>query len=400
MADPGESGSPAKAGLPRTCAMEGFVTSTPRAPDEDAPPLPKASIGKLPKGERPATLPRGQGELHKYVAAYADWSKKEKNAGSEQFRYLVRTMSEVETQLKTGEKTLKDLMGQVRGWQRAVEEQDAVAVYETTGEKMQQKLKDMRGDTGKKHIEKVYPPDGGLIAKLNESVLAMQIWIKEESELTQGTTIIRDRLIFGATNLPSLLDLRGRLVAEITKADAFVRQWQCQFAQEKIAAKIATAEKERRAAKAARTEQRTSPGALPMEERCQAIKAYPGQTDVSSSIPLVAGQVVFRLEDLGDGWSKVRLESDDKIGLVPTKRLRSAPLPPAAEQDEPQAEQQDARPPPPAVSDDEMDEEDSRAEAESAEEEARAEAHLVETAHAEELARMEADAAECGYGGD
>ena len=37
-------------------------------------------------------------------------------------------MSEVETQLKTGEKTLKDLMGQVRGWQRAVEEQDAVAV--------------------------------------------------------------------------------------------------------------------------------------------------------------------------------------------------------------------------------------------------------------------------------
>ena len=74
---------------------------------------------------------------------------------------------------------------------------------------MERKLNDMRGETGKKHLEKVYPPDGGLIAKLNESVLAMQVWIKEESVLTQGTMIIRDRLIFGATNLPSLLDLRG-----------------------------------------------------------------------------------------------------------------------------------------------------------------------------------------------
>ena len=39
--------------------MEGFVTATPRErrEDEDAPPPPKASmgsIGKLPKGERPA----------------------------------------------------------------------------------------------------------------------------------------------------------------------------------------------------------------------------------------------------------------------------------------------------------------------------------------------------------
>ena len=61
-----------------------------------------------------------------------------------------------------------------------------------------------------------------------------------------------------------------------------------------------------------------------MEERCQAIKAYSGQTDVSSSIPLVAGQVVFRLEDLGDGWSKVRLESDDKIDRP--RAYQAAPL--------------------------------------------------------------------------
>ena len=52
--------------------MEGFVTATPRErrEDEDAPPPPKASIGKLPKGERQASLPRGKGEVYKYVAEY------------------------------------------------------------------------------------------------------------------------------------------------------------------------------------------------------------------------------------------------------------------------------------------------------------------------------------------
>ena len=123
---------------------------------------------------------------------------------------------------------------------------------------------------------------------------------------------------------------------------------------------------------------------------------------MSSAIALVADEVVFRLEDLGEGWSKVRRESDDKTGLVPTKRLRSAPLPPAAEQEEAQAEQQDAQPPPPAVSDEEMDEEEARAA--DAEEVACEEARFVDAVHADaqelHLARMEADAAECGYDGD
>ena len=45
--------------------MEGFVAMTPREPseDENRPPPPKESIGRLPKGERPASLPRGKGEL-------------------------------------------------------------------------------------------------------------------------------------------------------------------------------------------------------------------------------------------------------------------------------------------------------------------------------------------------
>ena len=63
-------------------------------------------------------------------------------------------MSEIETQLKAGEKTLKDFTGQVRRWQEAVAEQDTVAVYETTGEKMQQKLKDMCGDAQARRISR------------------------------------------------------------------------------------------------------------------------------------------------------------------------------------------------------------------------------------------------------
>ena len=124
-------------------------------------------------------------------------------------------MPEVEKAIKSGEKTLKDLKGQVRGWKTSVAEKDAVAVYETTGEKMQQKLTDMRGDVGNKHLEKVITPAGGHMGKLNELVLEMQVWLAEESKLG-GSQIIEDRLIFAATNLAPLLRLRGRLIFEIT----------------------------------------------------------------------------------------------------------------------------------------------------------------------------------------
>ena len=53
-----------------------------------------------------------------------------------------------------------------------------------------------------------------------------------------------------------------------------------------------------------------------------------GQEGVKEAIPLVAGEIVFLLSDEGDGWSAVRHEADDTKGLVPTKRLRKASLPP------------------------------------------------------------------------
>ena len=82
------------------------------------------SIGKLPKGLRPDSIPRGQGELSKYVLQWDGWGAKQKNTGSEQFRYLVRTMFEIESLLKSGEKTISDFKAQLRGWRERVKEQE------------------------------------------------------------------------------------------------------------------------------------------------------------------------------------------------------------------------------------------------------------------------------------
>ena len=85
-----------------TSALSSFVTSTPRH-DESAPLAPKSSIGKMPtagQGPRPASLPREKGELYKYVSQWAGWGAKQKNTGSEQFRYLLRSMHEIEEILR------------------------------------------------------------------------------------------------------------------------------------------------------------------------------------------------------------------------------------------------------------------------------------------------------------
>ena len=69
---------------------------------------------------------------------------------------------------------------------------------------------------------------------------------------------------------------------------------------------------------------------------------------------------------------------------------------PTEEEDEPGSDAA-PRPPPPAVSDDEEEQEAvEQAQAADAEEEAR----FVDAVHAQELAHMEADAAECGYDGE
>eukprot|EP00966_Prymnesium_polylepis_P333868 7389282-Prymnesium_polylepis.1 len=94
--------------------MDSFVTATPRE-DDDAPPLPKACIGKLAKGERPASLPRGKDALIKFVPEWANWGMKQKNTGTEQFRYLVRTMSEIEEMLRSSETTLKQFKAEIEG---------------------------------------------------------------------------------------------------------------------------------------------------------------------------------------------------------------------------------------------------------------------------------------------
>ena len=73
------------------------------------------------------------------------------------------------------------------------------------GEKMQQRLQHLKGDTNPKHLDKVFAPDGGYMGKINSAVKLLQVWIEEESTLKQAPAIIQDRLIFGATNLTPML---------------------------------------------------------------------------------------------------------------------------------------------------------------------------------------------------
>ena len=208
-----------------------------------------------------------------------------------------------------------------------------------------------------------------------------------------GRYIIQDRLIFAATNLAPLLSLRGKWVFEISAAHKYVKDWQRTFEKEKESTRI---EQARQSSKAKKQKTSAASEAAAPEERCEAIKAWPGQDDVEDAIPLVAGEIVFLLRDDGDGWSKVRRERDGTEGAVPTKRLRKAPPPPPSEEVE--AEEEEAAPAPVPAPDVSSDEEEARAEAERADAEAWEEANFVEAAHAEGLAREEADAAECGYG--
>ena len=130
----------------------------------------------------------------------------------------------------------------------------------------------------------------------------------------------RIAFIFAATNLAPLLSLRSSLVYEISAAQKLVTEWQRVFTEEKKAARITQAEAARTKSKKQRTE-RTSPSAAPVQERCAAIKAWPGQPGVEAAIPLTEGEIVWLLRDEGDGWSNVRRESDGTEGLVPSKRF-------------------------------------------------------------------------------
>ena len=122
-------------------------------------------------------------------------------------------------------------------------------------------------------------------------------------------------------------------------------------------AAVEKAEKERRAAKAAKTSKGQSPGA-PVEERCRAKKDWAGQDKVDDAIPLESDEIVYRLGDMGGGWAKVRRESDGKVGRVPAKRLCAAPVPEMEEEaSEPEGDvASPPKPPPPVLSDDDDDE--------------------------------------------
>ena len=234
-----------------------------------------------------------------------------------------------------------------------------MAAFAAKGSRMVKRLEDLKGDTSSKGLAKVFPPAGARMGKINETLLTMQRWMDEERAITTASDIIQDRLIFGASNLTPLLSLQGRFIFELSSTQTLVTQWQREFDKEAQAAAVEKAEKERRAAKAAKTSKGQSPGA-PVEERCRATKDWAGQNQVDDAISLESDEIVYRLEDMGGGWAKVRRESDGKVGRVPAKRLCAAPVP-EMEEEASEPEGDDAsppKPPPPVLSDDD-DEEDS-----------------------------------------
>ena len=169
---------------------------------------------------------------------------------------------------------MKDFTGEVRNWERSVKEQGDIAWYESSGEKAQQRLKDLKGDVSSLKLSKVYPPDGGLMGKLNESVLVMQTWMDEERALTNPSSIIQDRLIFAATNYAPILSLRDRMQGQLSAAMTLVARWKREWDREMLAKKVADAEAARKAEAArrtaARTELNSSPGQEASEPRFQA----------------------------------------------------------------------------------------------------------------------------------
>ena len=115
--------------------MDSFVTSTKciKDPDDTEPPPPPGDIGKLPKKCAAGIAAERKGRAAPVRGGVQGLDKKEKNAGTEQFRYLVKSMYTIEQMLKGGEKTLKDFHAEVRSWSKLVKDQDAASVYETTG---------------------------------------------------------------------------------------------------------------------------------------------------------------------------------------------------------------------------------------------------------------------------
>ena len=153
----------------------------------------------------------------------------------------MRTIHGIEAQLIAGEKTLSDITGELRNWKARAKELGGAAFYDSNGGKVEQRLKDLRGEVSSLKLDKAFPPEGGTIAKLDESVLAMQVWIDEERAITKPTAIINDRLIFAATNYAPLLSLRDRFKSKLSEASAAVAAIKREYDKEMTAKKVEVA---------------------------------------------------------------------------------------------------------------------------------------------------------------
>ena len=209
-----------------------------------------------------------------------------------------------------------------------------------------------------------------------------------------GSEVIFDRIAFAGASWKPLLQLRDAWAAEASVWLNQRGQLKNAFERELEAARAAEARAEA-FGRGGRGDGNEPPAKRMRVRSAQVTKAHhPG------SLTVQPGDVCFFIAACTQPlWSRVKMESDGRIGIISASKLEEVPE---------EAPQMEPMLPP---SDDEMlppsDDEDARMAADDAASEEVADVQFVERVQAADAAAVEAEAAaqqgaaeECGYGGD
>jgi hypothetical protein len=212
----------------------------------------------------------------------------------------------------------------------------------------------------------------------------MQTWVAEESASTLTTTdIVTDRLTFAAAALPPLARLRDKYIALASKMVDTITTAKREYEREMVKATIA-----RRPHAAAPPPKRTTVAA---EGRrlFRVVKSWSGKNQPPQEgvtfLPITEGELLVCVGewDPSAEWMVMEREDGSECGTAPIKQSNGAIRMLEVEQPEPPMAA-------PVESDLEEDPEEEI-------EDSRADEEFVARTRADEDARIEADAAECGY---
>ena len=194
-----------------------------------------------------------------------------------------------------------------------------------------------------------------------------------------GAEIIHDRLVFAASNYKPLKQLRDAWASEASTWLQQYRSLKRDYEREMEANLVAEA----RGGRDRGTDAEPPPAKRMCVRSGQVAKEkYPGSLTVNPG-----DKCTFIESCTNPMWSRVKMDSDGRVGVVSASKLVDAP-----------EETPDVLPDP---SDDELpdpsDEEEERERRDEEEERERRDEAFAERVRADEAAVVEADAAECGY---